>query len=186
LLDHVAGVAPIGVYPDGGHALYRFWRPGSGPVHDLIAGTTDAGKSRLLDQLLAYERHSPLMVSWVIDPQRGQSLPDWQDAVDWFADSVSEGKKLLKAAQREMYRRNKLLARMEWVDEKGRLRRGKASFTPTEELPLLCLTIEEAHAVLADPQNVKIVEDLAKMARSAASSSASSPKSRCWPSSATP
>ncbi|RAJ61735.1 hypothetical protein K378_04095 [Streptomyces sp. Amel2xB2] len=165
LLDHEAGVAPIGVYPDGGHALYRFWRPGSGPVHDLIAGTTDAGKSRLLDQLLAYERHSPLMVSWVIDPQRGQSLPDWQDAVDWFADSVAEGKKLLKAAQREMYRRNKLLARMEWTDEKGRLRRGKASFTPTKELPLLCLTIEEAHAVLADPQNVKIVEDLAKMAR---------------------
>ncbi|WP_181764082.1 hypothetical protein [Streptomyces albidus (ex Kaewkla and Franco 2022)] len=165
LLDHESGIAPIGVYPDGGHALYRFWRPGSGPVHDLIAGTTDAGKSRLLDQLLAYERHSPLTVSWVIDPQRGQSLPDWQDAVDWFADSVAEGKKLLKAAQREMYRRNKLLARMEWTDEKGRLRRGKASFTPTEELPLLCLTIEEAHAVLADPANVKIVEDLAKMAR---------------------
>ncbi|MGP3979408.1 hypothetical protein ACTWQF_36455 [Streptomyces sp. 8N114] len=165
LLDHEAGVAPIGVYADSGHVPYRFWRPGSGPVHDLIAGTTDAGKSRLLDQLLAYERHSPLMVSWVIDPQRGQSLPDWQDAVDWFADSVAEGKKLLKAAQREMYRRNRLLARMVWTDEKGRQRRGKASFTPTLELPLLCVTIDEAHAILADPECVKIAEDLAKMAR---------------------
>lgn len=164
-LDLGSGVAAIGIYADGARAPYRFWRYGSGPVHDLIAGTTDSGKSRLCDQLLALERHSGLVTSWVIDPQSGQSLPDWVSAVDWFAPSVEEGLRLLRAARAVMYARNRHLARVAWVDDKGRTRRGRTSFDPRLAMPLLSITIEEAHRVLAVDSARKLAEEIAVMSR---------------------
>lgn len=160
-----SGLATIGVHADGTTAPYRFYRLGSGSVHDLIAGTTDSGKSRLLDQLLAAERHSGLAVSWVIDPQRGQSLPDWVDGVDWFAVSVEEGVRMLRAARDVMYARNAHLARIEWIDEQGRKRRGKGFFDPSPDMPLLSVTIEEAHRVLAVPEAKQMAEEIAIMSR---------------------
>jgi hypothetical protein len=167
LLDPKTGTAPIGVFADGFTALYRFWRPGSGPVHDLIAGTTDAGKSRLVDMLLAYERHCGHVVSWVIDPQRGQSLPDWQGNVDWFASSAEEGLKMLRRALVYMYGRNAMLAQHEWVDDQGRKRRGVAAFDPVKlGMPILSITIDEAHALFKHyPEAVLICEQLATMGR---------------------
>jgi len=86
----------------GRTALYRFWRLESGPPHDLISGCTDSGKSRLVDLLLCEERHSPLIVSWIIDPQGGQSLPAWRGQVDIFAESAADGADLLEHAVDEM------------------------------------------------------------------------------------
>jgi DNA-binding CsgD family transcriptional regulator len=165
-MEAKTGTAPIGVYMDDQLTNYRFWRPGSGPVHDLIAGTTDAGKSRLVDMLLAYERHSPHIVSWVIDPQRGQSLPVWQDAVDWFADSVDEGLIMLRELHAFMLDRNRRLANLVWVDFKGRERRGVDHFDPVAlGLPILSVTIDEAHLLLQNPEAAAILEAVAKMAR---------------------
>lgn len=159
------GIASIASYPDGMDVLYRYYRRGSGPVHDLIAGTTGSGKSRLLDMLLAIERHSPLMTSVVIDPQGGQSLPDWVDAVPVFASTLEEAAVVIAGVEDEMYRRNKILANLEWVDSKGRQRKGKSFFDPTPEMPLLCLTIDEAHVILANAELAKTLENIAKMAR---------------------
>lgn len=163
--DTTRGLATVGMHADGTTAPYRFYRLGSGPVHDLIAGTTDSGKSRLLDQLLAAERHSGVVVSWVIDPQRGQSLPDWLDGVDWFAPSADEGLRMLRAARDVMYARNTHLARASWVDEHGRERRGKAFFDPSPDMPLLSITIEEAHRLLAVAEAKQIAEEMAIMSR---------------------
>jgi len=177
LFDPEAGIAPIGLYGDGEQALYRFYRRGSGPVHDLVAGTTDAGKSRTLDLLLAIERHSPLMVSFVIDPQEGQSLPRWKPRRDGtrrvhgFARNAVDGLMLLAALEAEMYARNRFMADFEWIDEQGRDEEGLDHFDPVfwssqpAGLPLLCLTIEEAHAVLGLPGARERVEAIAKMAR---------------------
>jgi hypothetical protein len=166
LFDAAEGVAPIGVYPDGAQACYQFWRRGSGAVHGLLAGTSDAGKSRQVDMLLGYERHSGgLVCSWICDPQHGQSLPDWMDHVDFAARTAEEGIVLLRMAVAVMYARNDYLARVEWTDDRGRRRVGKAHFEPTPAMPLLSLTIEEAHAVLAYEEAVKLAEAIGKMGR---------------------
>lgn len=166
LFDLALGVVPVGVYPDGQVAYYRFWRPESGAVHSLVAGTTGAGKSRFVEMLLACERHSGgLVCSWVCDPQGGQSLPDWIDHVDYPERTAEGGVRMLRRAVAVMYQRNAYLAQVEWTDERGRARKGKAHFEPTPEMPLLSITIEEAHAVLAIPEARKLAEDIAKMGR---------------------
>lgn len=167
LLDEETGIAPIGIYPDGAPAMYRFWTPGSGPVHDLIAGTTGSGKSSILNVLLTYERHSPLMASVVIDPQGGQSLPVWLEtsATARFAKSVDQARQLLIEMRDLMYARNEHLATAPWVDERGNQRKGKSAFDPTPELPLVVITIDEASVVLADPVAKGAVEEIAKMGR---------------------
>jgi hypothetical protein len=178
--DYPTGVARIGIYADCETALYRFYRRGSGPVHDLIAGTSDAGKSRLVEMLLAMERACPFITSVVIDPQRGQSLPAFKSQkggtvhrTAGFATSVEEGLYVLRAVHKEMLDRNAYLANIGWtdVDADGveHDEEGVDAFDPlsgpTAGMKLIVLTIEEAHAILANEEGLVLVEAIAKMAR---------------------
>ncbi|MFI8459117.1 hypothetical protein [Kitasatospora sp. NPDC085464] len=167
LLDPATGIAPIGTYQDLLPTRYRMWRPGSGPVHDLISGTTDSGKSSLVSMLLAYERHSQHMLSFVGDPQGGQSLPDWQDEVHWFADDPDEILGMMQAAVALMYDRSRRLATLEWYDQHGRVRRGVSAFDPvTLGMPIFSTTIEEAHKVLKiNSEMVRATEEFGAMSR---------------------
>lgn len=169
VLDPKTGLAPFGVYYDDAQANYRFFLPGSGAVHDFITGTSGSGKSRALDGLLGIERRSPLMCSIVIDPQAGLSLPDWPDGVAVFAPGNAFGIVVLRAAHALMKERGKRYNRLKWVDDKGRTRVGRAFFVPGDPDPLICVTLDEAHDLLNDPEfgeeAVKIVADLAKEAR---------------------
>lgn len=163
-LDYNTWISTVGSYIDGERVQYVWCIPESGPWHDLIAGTTRAGKSRLLDQLLTTSRQAKgYMVDWVIDPQNGQSLPDWVDEVDWFAAGVDEGMKILRAARALMYARNLEFAGREHVDRRGRTKRGMKGFTPTLEYPQVNLTIDEAHAMLQIPEAVTILAEMGKM-----------------------
>ncbi|MFE2943397.1 hypothetical protein ACFXKG_30740 [Streptomyces sp. NPDC059255] len=168
-LDPETGLAPIGIYYDGDQAHYRFFLPGSGAVHSFVTGTSGSGKSRLLDALLGIERRSPLVCSIVIDPQKGLSLPDWPDGVAVFAPGNEFGIVVLRAMKAIMDERAARYNRMKWTDDKGRTRVGRAFFVPGDPDPLLSLTLDEAHALLTDPEYgeeaVKIVGDLAKEAR---------------------
>jgi hypothetical protein len=169
VLDPETGLAPFGVYYDGEQANYRFFLPGSGAVHDFITGTSGSGKSRALDGLLGIERRSPLMCSIVIDPQAGLSLPDWPDGVAVFAPGNAFGIVVLRAVHALMKERGKRYNRLKWVDDKGRTRVGRAFFVPGDPDPLVCVTLDEAHDLLNDPdfgeEAVKIVGDLVKEAR---------------------
>jgi len=164
-LDLVTGIAPAGVYADGDLAYYRFFKPGSGAVHALVSGITGSGKSRFLEWILAEARHSGLITSWIIDPQNGQSLPRWIDHVDWAAVGHDEAILLLHAARAVMYARSAHLARVQYVDEKGRTVRGTDHFDPTPAMPLLQVVIDEAHVLLKDSTAVEIIEDIGKMGR---------------------
>ncbi|GAA0454353.1 hypothetical protein [Streptomyces olivaceiscleroticus] len=169
VVDPATGLAPFGVYYDGQDANYRFWLPGSGAVHDFITGTSGSGKSRALDGLLGIERRSPLMCSIVIDPQAGLSLPDWPDGVAVFAPGNAFGIVVLRAVHAIMKERGRRYNRLKWVDDKGRTRVGRAFFVPGDPDPLICVTLDEAHDLLNDPEYgeeaVKIVGDLVKEAR---------------------
>lgn len=171
LLNTATGTAPFVTYTDGSVGQWRWWSPegsgASGVTHGLVAGTTGAGKSRLLALKLAYERATPLMVSWVADPQGGQSLPEWVDAVDWYGRDMDEIVVMLHTARELMYDRSRRLAEEEWVDAKGRTRIGRSTFTPTVDMPLVNITIDEAHKVLKleDYDMAELVTELARMGR---------------------
>lgn len=169
VLDPETGLAPIGAYYDGAQANYRFYQPGSGAVHSFVTGTSGSGKSRLLDALLGIERRSPLVCSFVIDPQAGLSLPDWPDGVAVFAPGNDFGIVVLRAFQAIMKERAKRYNRMKWTDEKGRTRVGRAFFVPGDPDPLLSLTLDEAHDLLTDAkygeEAVDIIGNCAKEVR---------------------
>jgi hypothetical protein len=163
ILNKATGQAAVGIFYDGAPTRYAFWKP-SGPVHSVVYGATDGGKSRFLDMLLGTERHNGI-VSIVCDPQGGQSLPRWREAVDWYEDTAYGGLAQLYAIRNVMYERSGRYSLMEWTDEKGRVLRGRDHFVVDDPDPLISVTIDEAHRVLALPGAVALVLEVVLMAR---------------------
>lgn len=167
-LDLETGISVMGYYADGQPVRYRHFIPKFGPMHSLISGCTGSGKSVCVGQLLAEERHSGIIASIVIDPQRGQSLPDWQDNVVAFAGNIAEAQQLLLEIRARMYGRNALLATIEWTDKRGNRRKGIGAFTPMDPrhgLPMISVTIDEAQVVLKDPICRALIEEMIAMSR---------------------
>lgn len=171
VIDMATGCVTVGRCADGNPALLRLWQPKSGTWHEIVAGTSGAGKSRYIDQALIGERHcldehgEHLVVSWICDPQEGQSLPDWQDKVDQYARNPVESLALLERAYAEMLARNSHLANLPWTDSNGNTRRGRSYFEPTAAMPILSITIEEAPNMLANARFRWLVEQFLKMGR---------------------
>jgi hypothetical protein len=163
ILDKATGQARVGLFYDGEPARYAFWKP-SGPVHTVVYGATDGGKSRFLDMLLGTERHNGI-VSWVCDPQGGQSLPRWREAVDWYEDTAQGGLAMLYAVRNVMYERSARYSMMEFTDHKGRKLRGRDHFVVGDPDPLICVTIDEAHRVLNLQGAPALVLEIIQMAR---------------------
>ncbi|MFI6032971.1 hypothetical protein ACIBBD_02075 [Streptomyces sp. NPDC051315] len=163
ILDMNTGQAKVGLFYDGAPAHYAFWKP-SGPVHTVVYGATDGGKSRFLDMLLGTERHNGI-VSWVCDPQGGQSLPRWREAVDWYEDTAQGGLAMLYAVRNVMYERSARYSMMEWIDHKGRKLRGRDHFVVGDPDPLISVTIDEAHRVLNLQGAPALVLEIIQMAR---------------------
>lgn len=163
ILNTATGQAKVGIFYDGDPAHYAFWKP-SGPVHSVVYGATDGGKSRFLDMLLGTERHNGI-VSWVCDPQGGQSLPRWREAVDWYEDTAQGGLAMLHEVRKVMYERSARYSMMEFTDEKGRKLRGRDHFVVNAPDPLISVTIDEAHRVLALPGAVALLFEIVLMSR---------------------
>jgi hypothetical protein len=163
ILDMATGQAKVGIFYDGAPAHYAFWKP-SGPVHSVVYGATDGGKSRFLDMLLGTERHNGI-VSWVCDPQGGQSLPRWRESVDWYEDTAQGGLAMLYEVRKIMYERSARYSLMEFIDDKGRKLRGRDHFVVGDPDPLISVTIDEAHRVLKLAGAVDLVFEIVLMAR---------------------
>ena len=162
-LDVETGVMRVGAYATGGYVEFRAWAPvgkghAGGAKHSLISGATGSGKSQFMGlQILEYLL-SGVCTVWLADPQNGQSLPDFNDYVDWAALSIEEIMEMLRAAFAVVTARSKWLGR----------RKIKA-FVPSRAMPMLRLVIDEAHAVFSDPtwgkEAVQLVEKICKMGR---------------------
>lgn len=175
-IDATTGRAPWVKYTDGTWALYELWRNEWGCPHDFVCGTTGAGKSEALSTLLLIDRWTHitlpdgtkvgLVADLLIDPQQGQSYgPFLDDLAAPVATSLDEGKLVVGGVRQEMFRRNKYLATVEWVDSKGRKRKGRKWWNPLIDGPLLVLNIDEAHEFLADKEFAHMVTSGSRMFR---------------------
>jgi hypothetical protein len=169
-IDNTTGSAATMTLEDGSRGRHQFWRPGWGAVMELIAGATGSGKSEYLNLLLSLERQCGRVVSWVGDPQMGQSLGDIRDGVDWFAPTVEEILIMLRCAVMVMLARNVLVTRMRTVEARPdgrRVERRVKYVDVSPHFPLLSITIDEAHLPMNDPEHGKeIVKLLALLSKS--------------------
>lgn len=169
-IDPDTGVAETMTMEDGTRGRHPFWRKGWGAVMELIAGCTGSGKSEYLNLLLALERKSGRVVSWVGDPQMGQSLGDIRDGVDWFAPTTEEILIMLRCAVMVMLARNVLVTRMRVTETRpnGRVVERRVKYVEVSpDFPLLSITIDEAHLPMNDPEHGKeIVKLLALLSKS--------------------
>jgi hypothetical protein len=149
------GFSQPGRYEDGAPVRYQWWSD-TGAVHDLITGTSGAGKSEFVTGLILTSLHSDgRIIDWVGDPQRGQSFGALKRYVDWFAGSETEIVFMLLAAVAEMYRRNTVLSQ---GDVKA--------WRPTRDMPLLVITLDEVQKYInTNPIAEKLVTHLAGQAR---------------------
>jgi len=171
-IDPATGRAETMTADDGTRAIHPFWRPGWGPPMELIAGATGGGKSEYLNLLVAMERKSGVCISWVCDPQMGQTLGDLRDGVDWFAPTTEELLLMLKTAVAVMLCRNLLTTRLRRTETRpdGRVVQRRVSYVEVSpERPLLTITVDEAHIPMSDPDHgreiVKLMSLLAKSGR---------------------
>ncbi len=164
------GCVPIGIYPDGHRGWTRIFQPRSGTVHELYAGDSGSGKSRGVELSILQSAATGLVVPWVGDPQGGQSIPAWAGAEGkspYAATTPEEILEQLFAVRRIMYARSRELARTRWKDEDGITRRGLDFYDPQTVpwMPILELTIDEAHRILDDDDGKAVVEEVIVMAR---------------------
>jgi S-DNA-T family DNA segregation ATPase FtsK/SpoIIIE len=106
--------------------------------HVLIGGTTDSGKSGVLNVILAALTACPDVVLWGIDLKNGMELQPWAPCLDRLATTPTDATALLADA----------VAVLE--DRAGQLAAaGEHLWTPTPDRPALVIVIDE-YAELTD------------------------------------
>jgi hypothetical protein len=171
-IDPATGLAVLGDFPDGDPAHFRFWSPRNGAEQSVVVGVKGSGKSYLLHLLLSAAVTSEIpVIPIVLDPQQGQSLPDWRGQVT-YARGVPECMAYLRAFEAGMMARSEYLADLTWTDEDGYERPGMDFYDPVlSGLPLIFAVFDEAHLVLGDPKHgteaQRIVGNLVKLNRKA-------------------
>ncbi|MGY0466917.1 hypothetical protein ACW14Y_42660 (plasmid) [Kitasatospora sp. cg17-2] len=153
------GRVAVGVCHDGRPAVMRLWDPGQGALRGIVAGVTGAGKSVLLNLILAAEKRSGV-VSWVADIQGGMSLPEADGRVDWFAKGEDEALSMLATAHKVMKHREKVSNEM-----------GRGDFAIGCPWSLLNITLDEINRLLSHPDEKKkklaayLIADIQKTGR---------------------
>lgn len=168
-IDPATGIAVIGRYADGSPARIRVFAPRDGAKHGLIAGTSGGGKTYALDLLIRVCLASGFIVPVVLDPQEGQSLPQWRGHVP-YASGVLECMAMLRGLQAGMLDRSRVLSSMTWADTDGHQLRGLDFYDhEVTGLPLVLVIGDEYPVLLTDRQHgaeaVSITADLGKRGR---------------------
>jgi hypothetical protein len=154
------GIARIGRFADGAPARIRCWVPMDGTRHSLIAGASGSGKSALLDLLVWLALMSPVpVVPVILDPQNGQSLPQWRGKV-LYAAGLDECVRMERALSAGMLDRSRRLASMTW-DDNGHTVRGMEFFDARlSGLPVVMVITDEAPYLLTGGGNAKLAAEM--------------------------
>jgi hypothetical protein len=125
-----------GLYHNGQPVKKRLFDPSTGSAQRFVLfGTTGAGKSKALQMELAAEKINGIC-SWLADLKLGQSVPEAEGNVDWYARSQEEAILMLLAAVAVAQERMRRYSAM-----------GRNSFQLGTD-PLLHVRIDEANRLL--------------------------------------
>jgi hypothetical protein len=157
------GIARIGRFADSAHVRIRILVPRDGTRHGLVAGTSGGGKSELLNGLiwLGVTGEIPV-VPVILDPQNGQSLPQWRDKV-LYASGVEECARMMRGLHAGMMDRSRRLASMTWDDEGHRVRGMSFFDTRLSGLPVVMPIIDESPLLLSGDGNAKVAADMVRL-----------------------
>jgi S-DNA-T family DNA segregation ATPase FtsK/SpoIIIE len=129
--------AEIGLSEDGQPVRVLFLHR-----HALIGGTTGAGKSGIVNIILAYLVACRDVVTWGVDMKGGMELRPWASCIERLAYTPGQATELFRDAVTELNRRAALMATT-----------GKRTWDPTPDEPALVIIVdeyaelpEEAHA----------------------------------------
>ncbi|GAB7040213.1 MULTISPECIES: FtsK/SpoIIIE domain-containing protein [Catenuloplanes] len=149
----VADPIDIGVFEDAEHVRISVLRR-----HVLIGGTTDSGKSGVLNGLLGNLAACRDVVLWGIDLKGGMELRPWASCLDRLATTPAEAAALLDDANRILDARAHALGR-----DASRV------WKPSAQRPALIVVIDE-YAELTDtaPEAVDSAESIARRGRALA------------------
>jgi S-DNA-T family DNA segregation ATPase FtsK/SpoIIIE len=149
----VADPIELGVFEDAAQVRVPMLRR-----HVLIGGTTDSGKSGVLNIILGNLAASPDVVLWGIDLKGGMELRPWTACLARLATTPTEATALLRDAVRVLEARAQALGQD-----------GARTWQPTPQSPALVIVIDE-YAELADtaPAAAEHAESIARRGRAIA------------------
>jgi DNA segregation ATPase FtsK/SpoIIIE, S-DNA-T family len=148
----------IGRYLDGG--------PAETPLlglHALIAGATGAGKSNVLNVVIAYLAACPDVVLWGCDLKHGLELGPWEGVFARIATTPDQAAELLEALVRVQQARGEDMAR----------RKIRNWPTSPDEPALICV-IDEHKALAGSKRAIAAIETLTGQGRAMAASTVDS------------
>ncbi|GAA4626790.1 hypothetical protein GCM10023196_036480 [Actinoallomurus vinaceus] len=161
-LDRATGLYRHGVYPDAA-AFMRLFKTEDGiphrAVNGLWTGATGSGKSRGLAIKIAEHIHSGMFAVWYADGKEGASAPELEDRVDWYATSVDETIRMLRAAWKVMKVRKRITKNLNQAAFRGEdvMRLGDPG------LPFLQVVLDEAQEFLRHKIAARLVKALLRM-----------------------
>ena len=157
------GIARIGRFADGADARIRCWVPRDGTRHGLAAGTSGAGKSALLDLLIWLALTSAVpVVPVILDPQNGQSLPQWRDRL-LYAAGVEECVRMSRGLHAGMLDRSRRLASMTWDDDGHKVRGMEFFDARLSGLPAVLVITDEAPVLLSGDGNPRLGAEMVRL-----------------------
>lgn len=163
--DPDTGLAVVGRFADGSDAHVRFYGRRDGIRHGLIAGTTGAGKTYTLDLLIRAALGAGTIVPVILDPQEGQSLPQWREHL-LYAAGPDECLAMMHGLRDAMLARSRAFASAEWTDEDGDRRRGLDFYDPeVSGRPAILIIGDEFPVLLGMKGALDLAKDIAKLGR---------------------
>jgi hypothetical protein len=167
-VDPEDGTAVIGRYADGAPASIRLFARRDGIRHGIIAGTTGAGKTVLLDLLIRIALTTGYIIPVILDPQEGQSLPQWRDILP-YAAGVPECAEMLELIHEGMLSRSRYLGSLTWNDDGHPMRGMNFYDAAVTGLPIIMTIGDEYPVLLTDrkygPDAARHTAGLSKLGR---------------------
>jgi len=158
------GLARIGRFADGQPARIRGWVPMDGTRHTLLAGASGSGKTALLDLLIHLALASEIpVVPLILDPQNGQSLPQWKDRL-LYAAGLEECARYERGLHAAMLDRSTRMASMTWRDEDGFKMKGLDFYDHRlAGFPIVMIITDEAPELLGGGGNSKLGAEMTRL-----------------------